>query len=332
MSPLMTLFRYFARFIAFCASNFNEFLDKNGPYMAAAIAFYALFSIFPLLLALVSVFGLFLGVENFRDRLVDALVTQVPVLKESGDLILQVLNDITGRRAVNSILAVLGLLWISTGVFGSVRKSVNAIWGIKRTRPFVQERLMDFALMFGASSILFASLYTTALLAFIQQNQSFMVFGAHASGSVVSRTVATVVPPLLSFGAFFVIYWWLPNIKIRARDAVPTAIGGALAFEAAKFSFVFYLRNLGGPNDIYGAVGAVIILMAWVYVSAIILLVGAQLTARYAGHLARREQRKRIEALSRNLERVRLAQSLPGLAATPSQTQPSAAPAGGSEQ
>ncbi len=310
---VITPYRYLARFIAFCASNFNEFLDKNGPYMAAAIAFYALFSIFPLMLALVTVFGFFLGIEDFNLRLVAALESQVPVLKESGGVILEVLNNISTQRVVSSLLAVLGLLWISSGVFGSVRKSVNSIWGIKRTRSFVQERLMDFTLLFGATSILFASLYTTVLLGFVQSNQSFMVLGAQASGPLVSRLLATVVPPVLSFGAFFVIYWWLPNTKIRLRDAAPTALAGALAFEAAKQSFVFYLRNIGGTNDIYGAMGAVIILMAWVYVSAIILLVGAQLTARYTGWVARQEQHRRNRSLSVNLERVRLARSLPGI-------------------
>jgi membrane protein len=296
---------YFIRFIAFCASNFNEFLDKNGPYMSAAISFYALFSIFPLMLALFTVFGFFLGIEDFKSRIVEALVTQVPVLSGSESLITNVADTVTQRRELSSVLAVVGLLWISTGVFGSVRKSVNAIWGIKRTRPFVQERLMDFALMFGASSILFASLYTATFLTFLQESQSFMFLGAHTSGSVLSRIVATVAPPLLSFCVFFVIYWWLPNLKLRVRDVWPTAIAGAMAFEAAKFSFVFYLREVGGPNNIYGAVGAVIILMAWVYVSAIILLVGAQLTARYTGWLAKREQVRRNEELSRNLERVR---------------------------
>ncbi|MSQ08975.1 MAG: YihY/virulence factor BrkB family protein [Dehalococcoidia bacterium] len=310
---IITPYRYIARFIAFCASNFNEFLDKNGPYMAAAIAFYALFSIFPLMLALVTVFGFFLGIEDFNQRLVEALESQVPVLKESGGVILEVLNNISTQRVVSSVLAVLGLLWISSGVFGSVRKSVNTIWGIKRTRSFVHERLIDFTLLFGATSILFASLYTTVLLGFVQSNQSFMVLGAQASGPLVSRLLATVIPPILSFGAFFVIYWWLPNTKIRLRDAAPTALAGALAFEAAKQSFVYYLREIGGPNDIYGAMGAVIILMAWVYVSAIILLGGAQLTARYTSWVARAQQHRHNRLLSANLERVRMSRSLPGI-------------------
>jgi membrane protein len=318
-------YHYFVRFIAFCASNFNEFLDKNGPYMAAAISFYALFSIFPLMLALITVFGFFLGLENFRDRLVEGLVTQVPVLSGSDNLIVSVLEDISSQRAVSSVLAVAGLLWVSTGVFGSVRKSVNAIWGIKRTRPFVQERLMDFALLFGASSILFASLYTTALLGIVQQNQGFMLLGTQASGSTVSTLINTLVPPLLSIGVFFVLYWWLPNIKLRARHVWPTAVAGALAFEAAKFSFVFYLREVGGPDTVYGPVGAIIILMAWVYVSAIILLVGAQITARYTGWIARQEQVRRNRSMSESIARVRAMDSLPGLMPGPA----AGAPQGG---
>ncbi len=307
--------RLLIRFIGFCASNFNEFLDKNGPYMSAAISFYALFSIFPLVLALVTVFGFFLGMENFKDRIVEALVTQIPVLRDQRAGLAELLDGITGSSAVNSVVAVLGLLWVSTGVFGSIRKSVNTIWGIKKTRPFVQERLMDFALLFGASSVLFASLYATTLLSFLQEQQTFMLLGRQASGSVLSRLASGLLPPILSFGVFFILYWWLPNTKLRFRDVVLTAIGAALAFEGAKFGFVFYLRNVGGAGDIYGAVAAIIVFMAWVYVSAIILLVGAQLTARYTGHVARVEQRRRIEMLARNLERVRLTPPMTGLEA-----------------
>ncbi len=309
--------RLFIRFIAFCASNFNEFLEKNGPYMSAAVSFYALFSLFPLFLALVTVFGIFLGIENFRDRLVEALVTQVPVLSGSNNFIHEVLSTIETSPTVSTVVAVAGLLWVSTGVFGSIRKSVNAIWGIKKTRPFVQERLMDFALMFGATSLLFASLYTTTLVGFLSQTNTFMFLGAQTSGSIVSRLVLGLLPPVLSFCVFLVLYWWLPNIKLHLRHVVPTALGGAIAFEAAKFSFVFYLRNVGGPETLYGQMGAVILLMAWVYVSAIILLVGAQITARYTGWIARREQLARNEVLSRNLERVRLVSTLPGLTVLP---------------
>jgi membrane protein len=320
--------RLFIRFIAFCASNFNEFLEKNGPYMSAAVSFYALFSLFPLFLALVIVFGLFLGIENFKTRLVEALVTQVPVLAGSNNFIHEVLTSIDASPAVTTTVAVAGLLWVSTGVFGSIRKSVNSIWGIKKTRPFVQERLMDFALMFGATSLLFASLYTTTLVSFISETNTFIFLGAQTSGSVASRLILGLLPPVLSFCVFLVLYWWLPNIKLHLRHVVPTALGGALAFEAAKFSFVFYLRAELGPETLYGQMGAVIILMAWVYVSAIILLVGAQLTARYTGWIARREQLLRNEVLSRNLERVRLVSTLPGLTALPQATYQGGLPSG----
>lgn len=296
--------RYFARFIGFCASNFNEFLDKNGPYMSAAISFYALFSIFPLTLALVNIFYLF-GIEDFNERLVDALVTQIPVLLDSGSVINTVLEGIARQRALSSVLAVLGLLWVSTAVFGSIRKSVNAIWGIKVTRSFLQERLMDFTLLFGASSILFASLYTTTLIGFLRQEHTIFFLGARASASTMSNIINGGVPLLITVSVFLLLYWWLPNTKLRFQDVAPTAILAAIAFEAAKYSFVFYLRYIGGPEQVYGAMGAVILMMAWVYVSAIIFLVGAQITARYTGWLARQEQHKRNEILARNLERVR---------------------------
>ncbi len=305
----------FVNFIKFFASAFNEFLDKNGPYMAAAISFYAFFALFPLTLALISVFGFILGIEGFSEQLVEGLQRQVPVLNEAGDLIVEVLEGISEGRAVSSTLAAIGLFWASSAVFGSIRKSINAIWGIRKTRPFLQERAIDFALMFGAASLLFASVFITTALSFFQYLSAIWLPDAPISDPALWQRIAFLVPPFLSFIVFLVLYWWLPNTKLTFREVWPTALLGAIAFEISKAVFVLYLQNVGGLSNVYGTVGAVIALMAFVYVSAIIMLVGAMLTSRYVYYLAMKEQRQQNERLSRNLERIRSMSSLPGLPA-----------------
>jgi len=98
------------------------------------------------------------------------------------------------------------------------------------------------------------------------------------------------------------------------KEVWPTALAGAAAFEISKAIFVFYIRNMGGvTNNIYGGLSAIIVLMIFVYVSAIILLIGAMLTSRYAYYLAETEQKKRNHSLSRSLYRIRGTASLPGM-------------------
>ena len=296
-------------------SNFNEFLGKNGPYMSAAIAYYAFFALFPLSLALIAVFSLVLHIEGFEEQLIEGLRIQIPVLAEADDEFLgNFFQSISRGRAVGSIIAIVGLFWVSQQVFSAIRKSINVIWGIEKTRPFLTERLMDIALMFGAATLLFASVFITGLLTFFQELSAILLPDAPISDPVLWQQSAVLVPLLLSFFVFLTLYWWLPNTKLRFRDVWPTALAGAAAFEISKVIFIFYLRNASGvATSIYGGLSTIIVLMIFVYVSSIILLVGAMLTSRYAFHLTQSEQKKRNRSLSKSLERIRGTSSLSGM-------------------
>jgi membrane protein len=309
------MFRALVFTVKFIASNFNEFLAKNGPYMSAAIAYYAFFSLFPLSLALIAVFSLVLGIEGFEDKLITGLREQIPVLAEADDEFLgNFFESISRGRTAGGVVAIIGLFWVSQQVFSAVRKSINVIWGINKTRPFLTERLMDIALMFGAATLLFASVFITTTITFIQELSAIWLPDAPISDPVLWQQLALFIPLVLTFTVFLTLYWWLPNTKLRFKEVWPTALAGAAAFEISKAIFVFYLRNMSGvATSIYGGVSAIIVLMIFVYVSAIILLVGAMLTSRYAFYLAETEQKKRNRSLSRSLERIRGTSSLPGM-------------------
>ena len=319
------MFSVLLTIVKFVASNFNEFLAKNGPYMSAAISYYAFFSLFPLTLALITVFSFFLGVEGFEKNLITGLNQQIPVLAEADDQFLTGFFDgVLKGRTAGGVVAVIGLFWVSQQVFSAVRKSINVIWGINKTRPFLTERLMDLALMFGAATLLFASLFITGTLTLIQDISAIWLPDAPISDPVLWQRIAVFIPLVLNFAVFLTLYWWLPNTKLRFKEVWPTALAGAAAFEISKVIFVFYLRNVSdATTNIYGGVSAIIVLMIFVYVSAIILLVGAMLTSRYAFYLAETEQKKRNRSLSRSLERIRGTASLPGM--------PNPVPAGAQE-
>ncbi|MEE8045871.1 MAG: YihY/virulence factor BrkB family protein, partial [Dehalococcoidia bacterium] len=309
------MFSAFVLTIRFITSNFNEFLAKNGPYMSAAIAYYAFFSLFPLSLALIAVFSLVLGMQDFEDQLIEGLRLQIPVLAEANDDFLgEFFESLKAGRTAGGVVAIIGLFWVSQQVFSAIRKSINIIWGINKTRPFLTERLMDIGLMFGAATLLFASVFITGLLTFIQELSAIWLPDAPISDPVLWQKFAVFVPLILNFTVFLTLYWWLPNTKLRFKEVWPTAVLGAVAFEISKAIFIFYLRNLSGvATTIYGGVSVIIVLMIFVYVSAIILLIGAMLTSRYAFYLADTEQKRRNRSLSRSLERIRGTASLPGM-------------------
>ena len=302
-------------FIKFVTSNFNEFLDKNGPYMSAAIAFYAFFALFPLSLALIAIFSLFLGISGFEESLIEGLETQIPVLRAQSDTFLEEFFDsLQSGRPVTSAVATLGLIFASKAVFSSIRKSVNTIWGITKTRPFLTEQAMDFLLLVGAALLLIASFSITTVFGFFEDLSTIVAPNTPVSDGALWAQVTRLSPPVLSFLVFLILYWWLPNTKLRFKEVFPTALLGAAAFEISKAVFILYLQNAAGiTNGIYGGVSAIIVLMVFVYVSAIIMLVGAQVTSRWAFYLATREQKIQNEGLSVNLARIRSTASLPGL-------------------
>ncbi len=202
------MFRAISFSIRFIASNLNEFLGKNGPYMSAAIAFYAFFSLFPLSLAIIAVFSLVLGIEGFEERLIEGLRMQIPVLAEADDEFLgNFFESITRGRTAGGVVAIIGLFWVSQQVFSAIRKSINIIWGISKPRPFLTERIMDIALMFGAATLLFASVFTTGLLTFFQELSAIWLPDAPLSDPVLWQRFAILVPFLLTFTVFLTLYW-----------------------------------------------------------------------------------------------------------------------------
>ena len=309
----MVVFTFIKRFILFVAGNFNEFLEKNGPYMAAAISFYSFLSLFPLLIAIIAIFSFLLGNIQIEQSIITALKQLIPVLNEVDDAFLaEFFLSLQTQQVVTSTLAIAGLLWASTAVFGAIRKSVNAIWGIRKTRPFLIERFMDFSLLFGTAFILIGSILFSLLLGFLQQILESIL--QTPTQPQFWQILAQLIPPALSFIGFTILYWWLPNISLSFRNVWPTAVAATIAFEISKQVFILYLRNLGGlANNVYGGVSSVIVLLAFVYVSAIIMLVGAMLTARYTVYLNRKKQTAWNNKLSTSLERIRSTPSLPGM-------------------
>lgn len=269
---------YFVRFILFMTDAVNEYLYKNCPYIAGAISFYTLFSIFPLLLAVISVAGFVLGPTAEREQLARNIAEVMPV---SAEFISETMQGVVGARAITGIASGFGILWTSTAAFSAMRKGVNAAWGVKQTRPFLKERMIDFALTMAAGLLLVGLLLITPTIGFFSE-----ITGAIWPETSIAKAfwnlVAQLVTPVITFSAFVVLYRFLPNAKISLGDVWLGALLAALAFEGAKWGFVSYIKTFPVYNVVYGSVGAVMALLTWVYVSAIILLFGALLTSHYS--------------------------------------------------
>ena len=278
------MLKEFWKFILICADLTNDFLAKNGPYLSAGITYYALFSLVPLTLALVAISGFFLGSsEALESRLVLAVNSLVPV---SRDTIADNIQVMVRTRAVAGVVGFIGLLWVSTTVFGAIRKGVNTIWGISTPRRFLHERMLDLSFTAGAGLVLLILMGYLAAAGVLGDFFSTL-FRGRANGDELANGLLNFVAPILSLIVFMFLYRYLPNTRVTFREVWPGALMATIAFEAAKGVFFWYTRAFPVYNIVYGPIGALLALLTWAYVSSFILLFGALVTSRYSAFLSR---------------------------------------------
>ncbi|MBG93946.1 MAG: hypothetical protein CL793_01540 [Chloroflexi bacterium] len=287
----------------------NDFLAKNCTQFAAAISFYALFSLFPLTLAVVSGLSFFLGDPESGVDLAHQISELAPV---SSDWVGATIAGVVEKRAITGVAAVIGLIWASNAVFGAIRKGVNAAWGISKPRPFLSERIIDISLTFGAALLILVSISTTTIRTFLRHTIDWaqqqicgrelaeasivqldgicMVDPALVFGGILDL-IAPIFAPLLTLITFIVLYRFLPNTSVRVSDVWPGALIASLSFEMLKSGFVWYVAAYPAYNVVYGTLGAVVALLAWIYLSAIVLLFGALVTSRYSRYLSQGAER-----------------------------------------
>lgn len=287
--------------------NVNDFMSVNGHYFAAAIAFYSFLSIFPLSIALITLWRLSVGIEGFEDRLITGIVAQIPVLAETEgpSFVEGFIHNVSNQPALTSSLTGLGLFIAGMGVFGSIRKSVNVIWGIQRPRPFLTERAIDFAMMTVASLLLFLALLLSTFFSFISEITELLATDATPFDQWFLIVAGFTIPSVITYFVFTVVYWWLPNTQVRLLEILGVALLATIVFEIAKYVFIFFLRNSGGlVTSIYGSISTVMMFFFFIYVEAIILLAGAMLSAKWSNHLRIRDQQRQNRMLIDNLRRI----------------------------
>ncbi len=294
---------YFVRLVLFCADVFNDYLYKNCPYIAGAIALYTLFSLFPLILAIISIAGFFLGDEIDRAELAMNIAEVIPV---SNELISDTIEDIVRARTITSVFSILGLLWAATAAFAAIRKGINNAWGITRTRPFLKERVIDLSLVCGAGVLVMMFLFTGPVFNAVRDLAGSLAPDFELAGNLIWGLTAQLTMPIFSFFTFLVLYRYLPNTRLEMRQVWLCALVASICFDIVTWGFVWYIGQIAVYNAVYGSIGAVLVLLTWVYVSAIIMLFGALVTSRYAAAARNDKNGKAFGIVWNGLSRVRL--------------------------
>lgn len=297
----------------------QEFVEDRCTQLAASISYYVLFSIFPLTILAVAISGLILTDDSLRAQVVDDLFDVLPLSADEGreDLEDAIDGIATGLSAIG-LLSLLGLAWSASGMMGALRHALNQAWDIESRRPFVRGKLLDLVMVTGVGLLIGASIAATIVLQVARRVSDRVAdalgpLGGSATFSL--EVIAILVPLVISFITFMIIFKVVPDVRTRYRFIWPGALLSAVLFEVVKNGFALYLRNFGNYDAVYGSLGAVVAFLFFVYISANIVLLGAEMAAEWPrvmhGHYdAGLEQAKQPHDASR---RRRLRSALRGL-------------------
>jgi len=240
--------------------------------LAAAIAFWVFFSMFPLLIGTFSAAGYLLRSAEIQARIYEVVIDMFP---GSADLVRDNLDAVIQHRGTMSWVGIVGLLWTASKGFGAITRAVNRAIGAKRSHDFLLSKVRSFLLAVAVSVLAIASIAITIAFELVLES-SVLVQRFGLEGVEASRLKSWAWSFGLIFLTFALLYKLAPYIKVRWRQVVPGALLAAALFEIVKTVFVVYLDRVGHFEAVYGSLSSIIVLLLWLYLSALILVLGAE--------------------------------------------------------
>lgn len=245
---------------------------------ASSIAYYALLSLFPFFLLALSILASATGSDADRDRVLGFVLRYFPL---NFEFIRQQLQAMRGSGFPLGILGSVLMVWAAMGVFGAITSAVNHAWGVEKQPSYLKHKLIAFVMLVTASLLLLVGLLLVSLIN-ITEASWFADVIMHAPNQLLvlqgfaMKSASTVIFIVL----VGLIFYFVPNAAVRFRDVWVGAVLTGLLWRGALAGFARYVHLT--RFTVHGSIAAVVVFLLWVYITAVILLYGAEVTAAYA--------------------------------------------------
>lgn len=266
--------RYQNSMIGITISRFGR--NENSAF-AAGLAFYAFFSLFPLLLVLVAVGSFILERFLSYEDLFDLIVQSFPLYQ---DWIRNNLESIVNRRGAIGIVGLVTLIWSASGYFNTLVRGLNNAWPGVKPRNFIRRRLVAIGMVGGSIVLLIVSSIASSVLELLSHFQIPMGGTALFYETILWNFISNYLPFILTFLIFWLMYYITPNVRVKKRAAFIGALPAAILWTLLNSGFTWYLRSgLVRYEIVYGSLSTIVSLLFWIYLSNLILLLGAYISA-----------------------------------------------------
>jgi len=250
------------------------------PQLASAIAYRVLFSLFPLAIFLVSIFGLLIDNDERRDEIITWLVDNVRLSAAGSVRLDEAAAGLTSPTSALGLIALLGVLWAASGMMAAIRIALTNVWGAERRRAW-QGKALDLVLVLLAGVLLLVAFALTLLVRFVEDLGAKVgsALGLEQLGSAVGDAAQAVVSGGVIFAVVLLLYRYVPPARPPFAELWGPALLVALAVQLTQVGYGFYLSHFADYNLVYGSLGAAIGFLFLVYLCAAIFLFGAQFAA-----------------------------------------------------
>ena len=256
----------------------REMSEDDLTHMAAGVAYYALFSLFPLVIGMITVFSYFMEPEQIQANISGAIGGFLP---GSEQFVQDSIEGILNIRSALGLFSFLGLLWSGSAMMGALDRAINRAWDIHNDRPFYIGKPRHILMVISVGIMFPISMSSAAVVRTAQElpNMNFPVVGfvIDNMGYIILQGVSFVLMLVI----FLMMYKMVPNTKTYWRYVWPGALVAAILFETSKNLFILYLERFASYQNVYGSVAPVIVLLFWAYLSSFFVLMGAELCSEY---------------------------------------------------
>jgi len=258
----------------------SDFTKQRGSIYAAAISYYAMFSLIPMIVLSVTFFGWFSRGTDLQARVVDAIVNEVPPGVGMREQLQSIISISAEQGWLLTLFGFAATAWTASNLFSVLRRALNLAFDIPNARPFFTGRLVDMLSIFVVSVMVLLSILATAALGIIRAVSSDVFRGALVN--IAWGIVFFILPYFLSFGVFLIIYRLVPNRQIDLKDRTIGALLAALGFELVKIGFTIYIANFSDYQQVYGALGGVVAFLVFVHLESTIVILSAEIASELA--------------------------------------------------
>jgi membrane protein len=246
---------------------------------ASSIAYYALLSLFPFLLLIFSVLGSVTADPGDRSAILTFILRYFP---RQFEFVTTQMDSLQSARVQLGVAGSLLTIWASMGVFGAITSSVNHAWGVEKQPSYLKHKLISFTMLVAASVLMLAGLLLVSAVNVLEARWFAVVAVRAPQLSVLHHFAIRWATTAVFIAVVGLIFYFVPNAKVRFRDVWVGAVVTGLAWRGALVGFSWYVKDLTRFSNVHGSIAAVVVFLLWIYISAVLLLYGVEVTAANA--------------------------------------------------